>query len=469
MDDHQLLEEFRLSRSQEAFRRLMERHLPMVYSAACRMMPDSSLAQDITQNVFLTLSQKADSIRPPQVVGGWLYRTTRHIAMHTIRSEQRRREREEAAATLQTLQMDDHPNPILADLEPALDELDSADRDPLVLRFFENRSLREVGTELGISEDAARMRVNRAVERLREVFSRHGATVSSAALLTALGLTANAAVPAGLSAAITTAVFGATATTTIAMTTMNWISIKSICAIGTAAALTGAGTYFVQRGQVEQLRREQQSLSETNQALLAQLRSAQESARSSEEQLNNSRQNATELLRLRNEVGLLRRQVAEAKASQPATQVQASEKAPASRSRSYEFARERLANLGYDTPEAALATAAWAAIQGGHDAILETLSPELLTNKQATAVYNRNQKAMGQLLKSITMLSKKALSDTEVQIKVEYDLDNGNGTAFKQYAITPMLKGAAGWKLGVTMDYSENWEQDGVIESLGGN
>jgi RNA polymerase sigma factor (sigma-70 family) len=466
MDDHQLLEDFQLNRSQDAFRRLMERHLPMVYSAACRMTPDFSLAQDITQNVFLMLTRKAGSIRPPQVVGGWLYNTTRHIAMHTIRGEQRRRQREEEAAARQRIQADSRPDPILADLEPAMEELDSSDRDALVLRYFENRSLREVGTELGVSEDAARMRVNRAEERLRAVFNRRGLAVTSTALLAALGLTTGAAVPAGLATTITAAVFGAAATTTIAITTMNWINIKSIGAIVAAVALTGGGTYLVQHRQIEQIQRAQQSLIDTNQVLLAQLDSARKAAQASEDQLKDVRRNNDELLRLRSEVGQLRRQVAGVKAARPA--VQSSPSAPASQqSQTYQYARERLANLGYDTPETALVTAAWAAIQGDKETILATLSQELLTNKQATAIYNRNQKAMGSLLKQITMLSRKTVSDTEVQIKMEYDLDNGNGTAFKQYAITPMMKGAAGWKLGITRDYSQNWEQDGTIEPLG--
>jgi RNA polymerase sigma factor (sigma-70 family) len=468
MDDHMLLQEFRSSRSQEAFRRLMERHLPMVYSAACRMVLDCNLAQDVAQNVFLTFSQKADTIHPPQVVGGWLYNTTRHMAMHTVRGEQRRREREQAAAALQSLQADDHPDHLLADLEPAMTELDSADRDTLVLRYFENRSLREVGSELGISEDAARMRVNRAEERLREIFGRRGVAVSSAALLAALGLTAQAAVPAGLSCAVASAVFGAAATTTIAVTTMSWINLKSIGAIATAVAVAGAGTYFVQQRQVERLRRDQQGLAAEVQDLQTQLRSAQESAQASEEQLANARQNASELLRLRNEVGQLRRQIAEAATAKPAGQSQPSA-ATSPRSGNYQYTRERLAHLGYDTPEAALVTAGWAVIQGGQDAIVETLSDELLADKKAVAVYSRNQQAIAPFLKGIKMISKKALSDTEVQIKVEYEIGVSDGAVMKQYAVTPMMKGAAGWKLGITSDYSEKWEEDGTIEPLGGN
>ena len=95
MEDHELLREFVHHSSEDAFGMLVERHLRMVLSAARRMMNDEHLAQDVTQIVFTTLAQKARGIRPPQVVGGWLYNTTRHVAMHAVRTERRRRAREE--------------------------------------------------------------------------------------------------------------------------------------------------------------------------------------------------------------------------------------------------------------------------------------------------------------------------------------------------------------------------------------
>src|SRR5436190_1108082 len=174
MDDCGLLSHYVEQRSQDAFRQLVERHLPMVYSTAWRLVRDYYLAEEVAQNVFTTLAQKAESIRPPQVVGGWLYNTARHLAMHAVRTEQRRREREQAAVAMQTLDLASNDPRIAEYLEPAMAELESDDRDALVLRFLANRGMREVGSELGISEDAARMRVNRALEKLRAGFERQG-------------------------------------------------------------------------------------------------------------------------------------------------------------------------------------------------------------------------------------------------------------------------------------------------------
>src|SRR5438270_2085077 len=97
MDDHELLRKYVERQSQEAFRELVERHVAMVCSAARRMVRDAHLAEEVTQGVFTTLAQKAASLGPPQVqvLGGWLYNTTRNLAMHAVRAEQRRREREQ--------------------------------------------------------------------------------------------------------------------------------------------------------------------------------------------------------------------------------------------------------------------------------------------------------------------------------------------------------------------------------------
>jgi RNA polymerase sigma factor (sigma-70 family) len=253
MDDHELLREYVRDRSQDAFRDLVDRHLPMVYGAARRMVRDTHLAEDVAQGVFRTLAEKAGTLRRQQVVAGWLYQTTRHLAMHAVRTEQRRREREQVAVTMQALEGETETNRILDELEPALDQLEAGDRDLLVLRYFEDRSLREVGRETGISEDAARMRVNRALERLRAVFEKQGVTTSSGLLSGVLLSTAATTVPTGLAATITTASLtglsaGIGAGIGTAATAASWWTAKTIATVAGAVAITGAGLLlYVQR------------------------------------------------------------------------------------------------------------------------------------------------------------------------------------------------------------------------------
>ncbi len=244
MDDHGLLREFVQSRSEAAFGKLVERHLRMVYAVACRIVGDSHLAEEVVQNVFTTLAQKAPTLGRRQVVAGWLWHTTRHLALHTVRAEHRRRARELAAVTMQTPdQNEETPEHVLAQLESALAELDPADHEALVLRHLENRSLRDVGRELGISEDAARMRVNRALEKLRAVFTAKGIKVSSALLLTVLAGSTAKAVPLGLALVITSTAFAAARASLsagAAASTAKWVSLKPAALVAATLVLGSA-------------------------------------------------------------------------------------------------------------------------------------------------------------------------------------------------------------------------------------
>jgi RNA polymerase sigma factor (sigma-70 family) len=245
MEDRELLDDFINRRSQSAFRELVERHLPVVYSAARRMVRDPQLAEDVVQSVFTMLAQKAPTIRPPQVLGGWLYNTTRFLSMHTIRTEQRRREREQTAIAMQALDAPSELPDVAEHLEPAMAELSDEDRDALVLRFFGNRALKDVGAELGISEEAARKRVVRALERLRTVMEHRCISISTVLLATKLSASI-LAVPAGLSAKISASAFSAITTATLTKVTIMTLKTKLMIA-GTAAgiAIIGTGTFLV--------------------------------------------------------------------------------------------------------------------------------------------------------------------------------------------------------------------------------
>src|SRR6476659_4339011 len=131
MDDHELLAEFVRDSSQEAFGELVERHLQVVYSAAQRIVRDPHLAEEVAQSAFAMLAQKAHTLRRPLVLGGWLYNTTRNLAMHAVRTEQRRREREHHAYAMQLIEQTPAAPEIAEHLEPAMDQLDTEDRDAL--------------------------------------------------------------------------------------------------------------------------------------------------------------------------------------------------------------------------------------------------------------------------------------------------------------------------------------------------
>ncbi len=323
MDDHELLRDFARAQSQDAFRQLVDRHLRMVYGVAHRIVRDVHLAEEVAQNVFTLLAKKAAGIVPPQVVAGWLYNSTRHLAMHCVRSEQRRREREETAAAMHLNQSEADPAWVSEHLEEALGELVASERDALVLRFLEDRSLREVGRELGVSEDAARMRVNRAVESVRACFQRRGVPVTFVGFATAISaVTAATAVPpAGL--AVSIAAVGLTTTLSTTSTQgilMHWLTSKTMVAL-TAAVVAGGGAYIAKNEENSKLRQSVTGL-ERN---LASARSALDTTAATNDVLMASVRRM-DLMRqdeagLRSELGRLR--LASAKASAEQGELQA--------------------------------------------------------------------------------------------------------------------------------------------------
>ncbi len=198
MHDWQLLRDYVDHNSQTAFATLVERHANMVYSTCLRETGDPALAEDVAQVVFLILARKADSLREGTVLTGWLFQTARFAGKNAIKQEQRRQRSEQKAAEQMTSESE--ANPGWANVEPLLHDglaaLRGDERDAILLRFFENRSLRETGAALGISEDAARMRVARALEKLRRHFTRHGFAASVALLAALLSENAVHAAPA---------------------------------------------------------------------------------------------------------------------------------------------------------------------------------------------------------------------------------------------------------------------------------
>jgi RNA polymerase sigma factor (sigma-70 family) len=477
MEDHELLREFVRSRSEDAFSQLVERHLPMVLSAARRMSGDDHLAQDVTQNVFSMFAQKARHILPPQVVGGWLYNTTRHLTMHAVRGERRRREREEAAVTMQPLEADANTDRVLEQLEPAMAELDAADRDTLVLRYLEDRNLREVGAEFGISEDAARMRANRAVEKLRTVLSRRGVSVTSVLLGTALVSSTSSAVPVGLAAAITTTAVGGTILTTATITTMNWINAKAVTAIVGAAVVAGTGTYFVKETEANRLRDENQKLLAQQAALVADHEAALKQAQAKADELERAKRDASDVVRLRGEMAQLRRQ-REAEKQQMAQQLANLQRmqttagaATLTETPPNVIAKDRLANYGYATPENALQTIVWATMSGklSPEQIAEALAPEFLKDNEAYAIFERNRQQSLPIFKSVEMQAKKTVDENTVEFKGLLHVDAGpNAPAMEPpVVVLPMVKVAGQWKLaGNPKDYKEGWE-NGHVQPFG--
>jgi RNA polymerase sigma factor (sigma-70 family) len=258
-DDMELVREYAVRQSEPAFETLVSRHLPLVYSAALRQARDPHLAEEITQAVFVILARKAGSLSPRTILPGWLYRTTRFAAANALRVRRRRQQHEHEAQMQSTLE--DHPmDAAWQELSPLLDaamaQLRDRDRDALVLRYFENKSLREVGNALGLQERAAQKRVARGLEKLHAFFARRGIASTTAIIAGAVSANAVHAAPAALAKSITAAAVakGAAAggsTLTLvkgALKLMAWTKTKTAVVVGVGLLLmTGTATLVVKK------------------------------------------------------------------------------------------------------------------------------------------------------------------------------------------------------------------------------
>jgi len=271
-DDQHLLVHFAENRSEAAFGELVNRYVNLVYSTALRRTNfDAHLAQDVAQLVFTDLARKAPSLSRDVVLAGWLHRATLYAAGQLIRGDRRRRLREQEAAAMSALESETNTDwqAIRPALDEALDKLNQTDRDALLLRFFEQRSLAEIGSALGTNEDAAGKRVKRALEKLRAVLVHRGITTTGAALSTVLSAYAVQLAPAGLAASLAnSALTGAGAATGITTTLFKIMALtKTQLAIGGIVIAALTASLIVEQGSEKTLRVQ----NETMQQKIAQL------------------------------------------------------------------------------------------------------------------------------------------------------------------------------------------------------
>jgi RNA polymerase sigma factor (sigma-70 family) len=266
-DDMALLRDYARNNSEHAFAALVSRHVNLVYSVALRQVGDAHLAEEITQAVFIILARKADKLSQHTVLSGWLCRTARYASANAL-TIQRRRQRREQEAYMESILTGGGDAPSQAGheetwqhiaplLDVAMGQLGLKDHDAVVLRFFENKTFAEVGATLGASEDAAKMRVNRALEKLRKIFSKRGVSSTTAILAGTISANSVQAAPVALAKTVTVVAIakGAAASASTltlikgALKIMAWTKAKTAIVIGAGVFLV-AGTAMIIVGEI---------------------------------------------------------------------------------------------------------------------------------------------------------------------------------------------------------------------------
>jgi RNA polymerase sigma factor (sigma-70 family) len=258
-DDMELVREYARSNSEAAFATLVERHINLVYSVALRRAADTHLAQEITQAVFIILARKANALGAKTILPGWLCRTAHYVSANALTTRRRRQHYEQEALMQSLLNEPDcvQWNQIAPLLEDALARLNKKDYDAVVLRFFENRSFSEVGSALGIKEDTARMRIGRALEKLRKYYFKRGVDSTTAVIAGAISAHSIQAAPAGLAKSVSAVAMAkgtvASASTLSlikgALKLMAWSKAKTAAVAG-AILIFAAGTTAISLVQV---------------------------------------------------------------------------------------------------------------------------------------------------------------------------------------------------------------------------
>ena len=257
--DNSLIADFNARRSEEAFAALVRQHVNLVFATAMRQVGDAGAAEEITQNVFVALAQAAGKLGSHPTIAGWLHQTALNKSREWLRSELRRRKREQVAVNLDLARAEGDSvwSPLVPLLDEALLELREPDRQAVILHYLEGRTFQEVGSALGVGEDAARKRVNRCLDQLTHFFRRRGFAPPALAAGTPLFALSSHAAPAGLAASATTAGLAAAhsaasaSTLTLikgALKIMAWTKAKTAVVTGVVVLFTaGTATVVVEK------------------------------------------------------------------------------------------------------------------------------------------------------------------------------------------------------------------------------
>jgi RNA polymerase sigma factor (sigma-70 family) len=372
MEDMALVREFGRHHSEAAFTELVRRHLNLVYSVAFRLTNNAGDTEDVAQAVFIILARKAVALSERTLVTGWLYETTRFTSARLLRTNARRRRREQIAYMQSSLNETDTAHTwqqLSPHLETAMSQLTEGDRALLLLRFYENKTAAAVASLLGIRENTAHKREERAVAKLRKYFAKCGVSLSCAAIAGAISAHSVQAAPETLANMVSTGAMAAgtaaaSSTLTLVKGTlkiMAWTKAKTAVFTLVVASLA---TYSVIQHQAQERLRDENEVLQKRIDQLSPLTTENESLSNLLAQAKNSEANAKDQLRQ----ALRQRVEAPVLSKLPPANT-----SPVAKSDRIALPKDSWNKAGFATPEATLKTRGWAVLNGDREQFAQSV------------------------------------------------------------------------------------------------
>lgn len=410
LNDNALLQSYAEHDSEEAFATLVARHVNKVYSVALRHTGNPHQAEEITQAVFVILARKASHFGKSVVLEGWLHQTARLTALAFIRSEIRRARREQEAYMQPVL--NENESEVWMQIAPLLDtaiaSLNETDRHAVVLRFVYGKSMKEVGAVLGGSEGAAKLRLHRAMEKLRQFFYKRGIVSTTETLAGAISANAVQTAPMGLvktATALALAKGPAASASTLnlikgALKMMAWTKVKTVIVAGVVVLLAAGTTPVI----IMEMRNHARSSPRTT--------------------------TATEMIK------------------------------------GQFFGPGQLIDAGNTTPEAAWESRYWARAIGDYDAVIAATEPPAMGAAKAwmgdRATFHARSRAEFASFLGFQILASKYLAGDTVELKYQFGFQADNSP--QQTKIVKMVKVNGAWRCRETRAYDANWDDGGRLE-----
>jgi RNA polymerase sigma factor (sigma-70 family) len=159
-----LMARFQARLDSDAFEQIVSSYMSPALAAARQILPDHALAEDAVQESFLRVIRRRHQYICTSPFSCWFYAIVRNVCVDMLRQRARQKQ---AIEEIANEGRDGTIGTDLSETPNLLDSLARGERDVLMLRIVHGLRFRDVAAALGISEEAAKKRAQRALRRLR--------------------------------------------------------------------------------------------------------------------------------------------------------------------------------------------------------------------------------------------------------------------------------------------------------------